>query len=583
MKRIYIAGLVELKNCTSLSDVANILGVEPRFLSKQIYHTADVVKYTTFEIPKKDGSKRIISSPNANLKFIQSRLSRLLYQCYFDIHGVPDFPNRVLSHGFQKRRNLSICTNAYRHTRKRHVFNTDIEGFFPALNFGRVRGYFIRNSHFTLNETVATVIAQTACYANSLPQGAPSSPIISELITQTLDYRLQGIAAANRCTYSRYADDITFSTNLSDFPQSLATQDVISLKWSAGADLRREVERAGFRLNDKKSRMQRQYQRQATTGLTVNEKVNISATYYKGVRFCAHAMMTKGKATTKATISVTERELTSHTIWGMLCHIHHVKSRSLEHKSIRAFKPSAPSYLYLMKDFYHYHRIHTAKKPLIVCEGKTDYIYIKEAIRWNADNPRIKKHLVSPSSFKDISSDKGDHWGVDFVNHSDMAGNLLDLAGGGGDLPKFANYHLERVTKLFSAKPLMPVIVIVDNDSQSVGMWSFIKKATGTTGKVDGSAAFYHVSRNLFIVPIPSAGGSDFYIEKLIPAHWLKEKLDGKKLKLFQKKDEKLEPDEYGKTDFANKVIRANRGKVDLSSFLPLLLTICDVIEHPQN
>ena len=190
------------QGCVDLSGLARLLDVQPKFLSKQIYHVDGADKYHVFGLPKKDGSERSIHAPNSKLKFIQSRLSRLLYQCYFDIHGKPEKPSKVLSHGFQRGRGLSIFTNANRHTNKRYVFNVDIENFFPIFNFGRVRGYFIKNKSFELTETVATVIAQTACFDNSLPQGAPSSPIITEFISQILDYRLQSIARHNRCTYS---------------------------------------------------------------------------------------------------------------------------------------------------------------------------------------------------------------------------------------------------------------------------------------------------------------------------------------------------------------------------------------------
>lgn len=149
--RIYRYGLKELKACNDLSDVARLLDVQPKFLAKQIYHVDDSDKYHQFNIPKKNGSKRQIHSPNSNLKFIQSRLSRLLYQCYFDHHGKPKKPSQVLSHGFQRKRNLSIYTNAKRHTNKRFVFNVDISDFFPSFNFGRVRGYFLKNKCFSLN------------------------------------------------------------------------------------------------------------------------------------------------------------------------------------------------------------------------------------------------------------------------------------------------------------------------------------------------------------------------------------------------------------------------------------------------
>ncbi|RVL84852.1 RNA-directed DNA polymerase [Sinorhizobium meliloti] len=580
---IYKYGIKELKTCVDLSDIAFLLEVEPKFLSKQIYKTSDEIKYYSFEIPKKDGSKRAIYAPNKNLKFIQSRLSRLLYQCYFDLHGEPKFPARSISHGFQKGRGLSIYTNAIRHTGRKYVFNADIEDFFPTFNFGRVRGYFIKNKHFELNETAATVIAQIGCFQNMLPQGAPSSPIISEFITQHLDYRLQALAKKHRCTYSRYADDITFSTNLTEFPAQIGVLSTDQEAWTAGAGFEKAISSCGFKLNVKKIRMQQGYQRQATTNLTVNRKVNIGSHYYKGVRLCAHAMMTKGKATAPGKVSTPPGdELNSHRIWGMLCHIHDIKGRGLPHRALRNYSPThpAPHYLRLMRDFFHYHRIHTSPKPLVICEGKTDYIYLKEAIRWNMADERVGKLLVKADQLPHLKkSSKGDHWLVDFVNHSDMAGDLLGLAGGGGDLPKFADYHLDRIGKLHADAPPGPVIIIVDNDSQSEGMWTFIKKATGSTTKVDGSKPYYHVGKNLYVVPIPSGGAKDFYIEKLFPDNWLKEKLAGKSFKIIQKKGEKLGPNDYGKGDFATKIIKANRGKVDCSNFLPLLHTLCDVIQ----
>ena len=113
-------------------------------------------------------------------------------------------------------------TNAYIHKRRRYVLNLDLEDFFPSFNFGRVRGFFIKDKHFALHERVETIIAQIACHDNELPQGSPCSPVISNLIAHLLDVRLARLAKAHKCTYSRYADDITFSTNRKEFPSDLA-------------------------------------------------------------------------------------------------------------------------------------------------------------------------------------------------------------------------------------------------------------------------------------------------------------------------------------------------------------------------
>ena len=93
--------------------------------------------------------------------------------------------------------------------------------FFPSINFGRVRGFFLKDKHFSLQPPVATVLAQIACFENELPQGSPCSPVISNLIGHVLDGRLARFAKTHKCTYSRYADDITFSTSRKDFPPEI--------------------------------------------------------------------------------------------------------------------------------------------------------------------------------------------------------------------------------------------------------------------------------------------------------------------------------------------------------------------------
>jgi RNA-directed DNA polymerase len=82
-----------------------------------------------------------------------------------------------IAHGFKRKR--SIITNARQHSNRRYVFNIDLEDFFPSINFGRVRGFFIRDKGFALNDDVATVIAQIACHEDALPQGSPCSPVVS--------------------------------------------------------------------------------------------------------------------------------------------------------------------------------------------------------------------------------------------------------------------------------------------------------------------------------------------------------------------------------------------------------------------
>ena len=195
------------------------MGYKASSVAYILYKLSMAAKYTTFHIPKKSGGFRQIDAPIGHVKNLQSQLARLLAQCRLEIETAGP-KRKSLSHGFRKSH--SIITNARPHKNRRYVLNLDIENFFPSFNFGRVRGFFLKNNSFKLNEKVATIVAQIACKDGVLPQGSPCSPIISDLIAHLLDVRLAQLAKLHKCTYSRYADDLTFSTNQKAFPAALA-------------------------------------------------------------------------------------------------------------------------------------------------------------------------------------------------------------------------------------------------------------------------------------------------------------------------------------------------------------------------
>jgi RNA-directed DNA polymerase len=196
----------ELKNP---EDLANLLEISHDQLVYYLFINKS--KYTSFSIPKKSGDLRSIHVPSPGLKIIQQKLNQILKVIYNP---------RFIVHGFTKERN--IVTNASIHVRQKFVLNIDIENFFPSINFGRVRGLFI-NKPYQVDPSLATIIANICCFNNELPQGAPTSPIISNMICARLDSQLYEIAKKHRCYYSRYADDITFSTSVRAFPSELAT------------------------------------------------------------------------------------------------------------------------------------------------------------------------------------------------------------------------------------------------------------------------------------------------------------------------------------------------------------------------
>lgn len=234
------------------------------------------LRYSIFSIRKKGGGSRQISAPDKNFRIVQAKLAQVLQAIYRP---------RPSTHGFTLRR--SIVTNATPHTQSRHVFNVDLKDFFPSINFGRVRGMFIAEP-YNVPHPAATVLAQICTHNNGLPQGAPTSPLISNMICSRLDSQLKKLAATHYCRYSRYADDITFSKSSHHFPREISLLSATGIP-VAGEDLRRVIETNGFRINEAKVRHQVSSNRQVVTGLVVNRKVNVPRSFIKNIRGAIHA------------------------------------------------------------------------------------------------------------------------------------------------------------------------------------------------------------------------------------------------------------------------------------------------------
>ena len=156
---------------------------------------------------------------------------------------------------------------------------------FESFHFGRVSGYFEKNKDFLLPHDVAIIVAQLTCYQGHLPQGAPSSPIITNLICQIFDMRILKIAKKYKLDYTRYADDLTFSTH----DRSFAEKKKLFIE-----ELEAEIVKAGFAINQKKTRMCLRDSQQMVTGLVVNQKINVNAEYCRTTRAMAHQLYTTG-------------------------------------------------------------------------------------------------------------------------------------------------------------------------------------------------------------------------------------------------------------------------------------------------
>lgn len=242
-------------------------------------------RYTSFSIKKKSGKQRMINAPVSGLKMFQICLNEV-FQAYYA-------PNKSVC-GFVAGR--SVADGARYHVDKKHVLNMDLKDFFDSVEFYRIKS-MLTYPPFNLKEekdnarSLPFVIANLCCHPKEvirldnmgnettvirsvLPQGAPTSPILTNLVCRQLDKRLHGLAKRFRATYTRYADDITFSANKNVFQEDSEFRK----------ELKRIIEDQKFRINEEKTRIQSKKYRQEVTGLVVNKKVNVMKRYVKQIR-----------------------------------------------------------------------------------------------------------------------------------------------------------------------------------------------------------------------------------------------------------------------------------------------------------
>ena len=258
-------------------ELAEFFGLSYKDLADLIYKSADSKKYFTFEIKKRNGGTRVIKSPNDDLKYIQRTLRNEFYDIY---------PGKASAHGFCQDK--SVVTNAKQHLGKRYIFNIDLEDFFDSISFVRIRSLFQSNP-FNFPYKVSTVLAHICCFQNSLPQGAPTSPVLSNMIAWKLDANLQHLAKKSGCIYTRYADDITFSFT---YQKSSIPKDIILFSEDGpqpGKTLTSIIEKNGFKINQNKVRFAGKNKRMEVTGIVVNDFLNTPRAFIKQVSAMLHA------------------------------------------------------------------------------------------------------------------------------------------------------------------------------------------------------------------------------------------------------------------------------------------------------
>lgn len=275
----------ELENRQDLVDLLNeikraALGDKCHsFQEKQIAYycnpkRTDCVRYTNFTIPKKSGGERTISAPVRGLKSILFSLNTLLQALYE--------PSKYAM-GFASGR--SVVDNAKLHIGQRYIYNIDLKDFFPSIDKSRVWKR-LTLPPFNFNSDIAHTIAglctmriiEEGKERFVLPQGAPTSPILTNAICDTLDRRLGAVAKRFGLRYSRYADDITFSS----------MHYVYGKNGEFIKELHRIIKEQHFTINESKTRLQSLGYRQEVTGVIVSDKLNVCQEYVREIKTLLH-------------------------------------------------------------------------------------------------------------------------------------------------------------------------------------------------------------------------------------------------------------------------------------------------------
>lgn len=429
--------------------------------------------YTEFSIPKKYSNElRTINAPDSELKKIQKQIKRLIEnqllskKYYFNIS----------SQAYQK--NKSIFTNAQIHRNKKYILHFDIEKFFDNITFRRINGFFQKNKRFNLPYNISTILTRLCCCKGHLVQGSPISPIISNLIGDGLDYKLRKLSNKYHFIYTRYADDMIFSTNDSKIINNKLQEFMKALQ-----DI---IEREGFSLNQRKYTLMEPNVRHYVTGLTNNKKVATPIEFYKTTRAMANHLYKYGEINVNGKIF--DRNSPSSPldiVEGRLNHIYHIEqeNRKLyqEHSAGFEYFPITPldyqkhtNKLKINNDtgnvinelsgkeleyskFIFYKKFFYGNSIKVFTEGKTDTRYIKKAY----DVLKPNSNSIKLSSIESL------------LNHNNIVTKIFNLHKGGNGLNSIFDMYIGgqsnetkyfNYTKYFNSKtlPILPVIILMD-------------------------------------------------------------------------------------------------------------------------
>lgn len=554
----------ELKEIQTRNELADYIKVPRQKLSYILYVKGTENLYKSFEIPKKSGGVRHIHAPEEELKQIQSKLAKVLYEYALKIEK-NNGKKWNIAHAFVKGK--GCFTNAKIHRNKRILVNVDLKDFFDSFHFGRVRGYFMKNRNYQLSEEVATVIAQIACYKGKLPQGAPTSPVITNLICGIFDIRILHLAKKYRLDYTRYADDLTFSTNDKKF--QIYQEQFLE-------ELTNEISKAGFSINQNKTRVQYRDSHQEVTGIVVNKKLNVIRKYYKDTRAMAYNLYKTGEYTIDG-----EKKGSIQQLEGRFSYINQFDKYNnklgLEKHQFEYLNGRERAY----SQFLFYKYFFANDKPLIITEGKTDIIYLKAALKkmWKEYPEFIAKNEKGQFEYK-ISFLKRSKRIEYFLNiktdGADTLNNIMEFYGGSGN-PKYSKY-IKYLKKISDRKPSNIVVLMFDNELENKESPISKFSRRWLKGKQDElkKENWLYMQDNLYVATttplVPEYDQTD--IEMLFDEEIQNIEIDGRTLDKSGKKDK----EKYFNKEIFSKYIMKNYDNIDFENFKPIFENLKEMI-----
>lgn len=253
---------------SSLEDLSSSMRLSVSFIKYYLFETD--CHYKVYSLPKKNGGSRIIAQPSRKLKAIQSWILRNI------LDRLSPSDN---SKGFEK--GDSILNNALPHAGASYILSIDLEDFFPSITANKVHSVFRSLGY---NSEICKILTTFCTYKGRLPQGAPTSPKLANLVCQQLDARIQGYAGPKGIIYTRYADDLTCSSN------------TVRKLDNAHDMIKTIISDEDLNINSQKTKIMGSRSRKIVTGLIItNDGVSIGRNLYREIRVQAHHLFSKNE------------------------------------------------------------------------------------------------------------------------------------------------------------------------------------------------------------------------------------------------------------------------------------------------